>query len=317
MKLSGRLAKDKTRVGRSSAIELPGIEPEEGECWPSGVKLRRDLSINERFVFTSPPALERMTAVDAGHHNPCKRARSFCDEPLTKLGDCDRCGGDKGCCCRADGDRGGCNRGGEGRGSNDSFKYKVMNLSSWQGIRVRKDRLKIEDDDIVLTEGLYGPDVILSDELKKKLRALEWLLEKSRNSKIAEENNSLNRPATTGGVKARGTRVAPEKFRNNKVAEKNNSLNRAAVKKGSRFAVLANSVEEDSVPHVDHKSKGKSPMVTTGDDDVTLAKGPRIFRDISNMGHPHAKRLRVSSLGHSNHCRKLLRLRRLLMLSKG
>ncbi|KAL5739816.1 hypothetical protein ACOSP7_028711 [Xanthoceras sorbifolium] len=110
-----------------------------------------------------------MTAVDAGHHNPCKRARSFCDEPLTKLGDCDRCGGDKGCCCRADGDRGGCNRGGEGRGSNDSFKYKVMNLSSWQGIRVRKDRLKIEDDDIVLTEGLYGPDVILSDELKKKL----------------------------------------------------------------------------------------------------------------------------------------------------
>ncbi|KAL5849238.1 hypothetical protein ACOSQ4_007251 [Xanthoceras sorbifolium] len=91
-------------------------------------------------------------------------------------------------------------------------------------------------------------------------------------------------PTIIGSVKARGTGVASEKFRNNKVSEKNNSLNRATVGKRSRFVVLVDSVEEESVPHVDHKSKGKSPMVMTGDDDVTLAKGLCIFRDIFNMG---------------------------------
>ncbi|KAL5805530.1 hypothetical protein ACOSQ3_028433 [Xanthoceras sorbifolium] len=122
-----------------------------------------------------------------------------------------------------------------------------------------------------------------------KARGIEVAPEKSKNSKIAEENNRLNRPATICGVKARGTGVAPENSRNNKVTEKNNSLNRAAVGKGSRFTVLANSMEEESVPHMDHKSKGKSPMVMTRDDDVTLAKGSSIFRDISNMGPPLCK----------------------------
>ncbi|KAL5812673.1 hypothetical protein ACOSQ3_027623 [Xanthoceras sorbifolium] len=104
---------------------------------------------------------------------------------------------------------------------------------------------------------------------------------KSRNSNIAEENNILNRLVTTSGVKARGTGVVPEKSKNNKIAEKNNNLNRAAVGKGFRFAVLADSVDEKSVPHVEHKSKDKSPMVTTEDDD---AKGPSIFKNTSNMG---------------------------------
>ncbi|KAL5744287.1 hypothetical protein ACOSQ2_027403 [Xanthoceras sorbifolium] len=109
---------------------------------------------------------------------------------------------------------------------------------------------------------------------------------KSRNSNIAEENNRLNRLVTTSGVKARGTGVVLEKSKNNKIAEKNNNLNRAAVGKGFRFAVLADSVDEKSVPHVEHKSKDKSPMVTTEDDD---AKGPSIFKNTSNMGPPPCK----------------------------
>ncbi|KAL5782080.1 hypothetical protein ACOSP7_007109 [Xanthoceras sorbifolium] len=78
----------------------------------------------ERFVFTSQPAPERMKAADAGPQNPCKRARSFCDEPSTKLGDCDRCGCDKGCCRRADGD------GGDYYwGSKESFKSKLTRFA--------------------------------------------------------------------------------------------------------------------------------------------------------------------------------------------
>ncbi|KAL5812674.1 hypothetical protein ACOSQ3_027624 [Xanthoceras sorbifolium] len=57
--------------------------------------------MEERFVFTSQPAPEKIKHVNADHRNPCKWARSFCDEPSMKQGDCDRCGGDKGCCRRA------------------------------------------------------------------------------------------------------------------------------------------------------------------------------------------------------------------------
>ncbi|KAL5746003.1 hypothetical protein ACOSP7_027149 [Xanthoceras sorbifolium] len=60
--------------------------------------------MEERFVFTSQPAPEKIKHVNADHRNPCKWARSFCDEPSMKQGDCDRCGGDKGCCRRAEGD---------------------------------------------------------------------------------------------------------------------------------------------------------------------------------------------------------------------
>ncbi|KAL5746002.1 hypothetical protein ACOSP7_027148 [Xanthoceras sorbifolium] len=64
-----------------------------------------------------------------------------------------------------------------------------MNPSSWQGIGVRKEPLKIEDGDIVLTEGPYGPDVVLSYELKKKL-SKPWT--NALILKIMRRSHSLN-----------------------------------------------------------------------------------------------------------------------------
>ncbi|KAL5741214.1 hypothetical protein ACOSP7_027946 [Xanthoceras sorbifolium] len=85
---------------------------------------------------------------------------------------------------------------------------------------------------------------------------------------IVKEVGKSSKPASIGSVKARGTGVAPEKSKNSKIAEENNRLKRPATICGV---------------------KGKSHMVMTGDDDVTLAKGSSIFRDISNMGPPLCK----------------------------
>ncbi|KAL5822936.1 hypothetical protein ACOSQ4_020836 [Xanthoceras sorbifolium] len=183
------------------------------------------------------------------------------------MGSCDRTG-----CNREGGDRGSCDGIDCNRGSNNSFKSKLLGMASsnsWKGFGTRKKRLQIEDGDIVFTEGPYGPDVLLSDELKAKLRK-PW-------------TNSSG-PTTIGAVRARGTGVIFEKSRNIKGTGKNASVNKEIIGKGSRFEVLADSVEEENVPRVDHKLKGKSPMVMTGGGDATLAKSSSVFIDISNMG---------------------------------
>ncbi|KAL5797474.1 hypothetical protein ACOSQ2_002294 [Xanthoceras sorbifolium] len=55
----------------------------------------------------------------------------------------------------------------------DSFKTKLLevsNPSNWKGFGDGKENITIEDSDFVLVEGSNGQDVILSEELKSKLR---------------------------------------------------------------------------------------------------------------------------------------------------
>ncbi|KAL5733013.1 hypothetical protein ACOSQ2_032705 [Xanthoceras sorbifolium] len=101
---------------------------------------------------------------------------------------------------------------------------------------------------------------------------------------MVKEVGKSSGPTTIGAVRARGTGVIFKKSRTIKGTGKNASVNREIIGKGSRFEVLADSVEEENVPRVDHKLKGKSPMVMTGGSDATLANGSSVFRDISNRG---------------------------------
>ncbi|KAL5807949.1 hypothetical protein ACOSQ3_028640 [Xanthoceras sorbifolium] len=55
----------------------------------------------------------------------------------------------------------------------DSFKTKlfgVTNPNNWKRFGASKERITIEDSDIVLMEGSNGQDVILCEVLKSKLR---------------------------------------------------------------------------------------------------------------------------------------------------
>ncbi|KAH7578034.1 hypothetical protein JRO89_XS01G0331400 [Xanthoceras sorbifolium] len=106
---------------------------------------------------------------------------------------------------------------------------------------------------------------------------------------VVKDVGESSGPAISGGVKARDSGVVPEKSKNSKAVDKNNSVSGPTITggvkvRGSRFEVLTDNVEEESVPQVDHKLKGKGPMVTTGDGDASLVEGSSVFRDISNRG---------------------------------
>ena len=54
----------------------------------------------------------------------------------------------------------------------ESFKSKLLNASSpdnWHGFGTDKEKLKIEEGDITITEGPNGPIMKLSEDLKLKL----------------------------------------------------------------------------------------------------------------------------------------------------
>ncbi|KAL5859564.1 hypothetical protein ACOSQ3_000864 [Xanthoceras sorbifolium] len=92
---------------------------------------------------------------------------------------------------------------------------------------------------------------------------------------VVKDVGESSGPAISGGVKARDSGVVPEKSKNSKAVDKNNSVSGPTITGG---------VKEESVPQVDHKLKGKGPMVTTGDGDASLVEGSSVFRDISNRG---------------------------------
>ncbi|KAL5846682.1 hypothetical protein ACOSQ3_010206 [Xanthoceras sorbifolium] len=102
-----------------------------------------------------------------GGANPdfhCKRARSDCDD-LSAMPQRERV---------------------------DSFKTKLLgvsNPSNWKGFGDGKEKITIEDSDFVLVEGSNGQDVILSEELKSKLRK-PWV--NALILKIMGRSHSLN-----------------------------------------------------------------------------------------------------------------------------
>ncbi|KAL5852776.1 hypothetical protein ACOSQ3_007894 [Xanthoceras sorbifolium] len=102
----------------------------------------------EHLVFSAQHPPEKMAEGPGGGANPdfhCKRARSDCDD-LSAMPQRERV---------------------------DSFKTKLLgvsNPSNWKGFGDGKEKITIEDSDFVLVEGSNGQDVILSEELKSKLR---------------------------------------------------------------------------------------------------------------------------------------------------
>ncbi|KAL5822726.1 hypothetical protein ACOSQ4_020626 [Xanthoceras sorbifolium] len=102
----------------------------------------------EHLVFSAQHPPEKMVEGPGGGANPefhCKRARSDCDN-LSAMPQRERV---------------------------DSFKTKLLgvsNPSNWKGFGDGKEKITIEDSDFVLVEGSNGQDVILSEELKSKLR---------------------------------------------------------------------------------------------------------------------------------------------------
>ncbi|KAL5845119.1 hypothetical protein ACOSQ4_011077 [Xanthoceras sorbifolium] len=102
----------------------------------------------EHLVFSAQHPPEKMVEGPGGGANPdfhCKRARSDCDD-LSAMPQRERV---------------------------DSFKTKLLgvsNPSNWKEFGDGKEKITIEDSDFVLVEGSNGQDVILSEELKSKLR---------------------------------------------------------------------------------------------------------------------------------------------------
>ncbi|KAL5826798.1 hypothetical protein ACOSQ3_018639 [Xanthoceras sorbifolium] len=135
--ISGPEASSWPKVGESLTVQT-SIFPNDDQ--PS-------FSIAETLVFSAQHPPGKMVEGPIGGSNSatyCKRARSHQEEPTVM----------------------------PSRGRGDSFKSKLLgatNPSTWLGFGSGKERISIENSDIVLVEGSNGQDVMLFEELKTKL----------------------------------------------------------------------------------------------------------------------------------------------------